>query len=506
MRKGSLVLNPGGPGGSGVDFALGVGPFIGQLYGEDVRRSFDIVGVDPRGIGRSTPLRCFGNLQQAAAAFPPVPFPMTSGEEAAVVRADGVLAGQCDRQGNVVGRHMSTAGVARDLDVLRQRLGEQRLNFLGLSYGSYLGTTYANLFPDRVGSVVVDAVLDPVAWRNRGGQAPSTSLLGSHLGAQATLEKFFELCDSAGSGCALAPASADRFARLAARLEAAPGLFVDPVTGEQFLSATRTSSLSRSAACTTSSPSLSLAQVLALLEGSASPEAVGAAFARLDAANGLVTKRGLPRYLNVLEGFPGVLCSDSENPRSYAAWSAAGVQADQGQLLRSPVDLGVEPVRAVADDGPRSLRRSVHRPHRVTSARRGQPLRPCDALRRCPGSPPAAAELVSADGRRGRPHLARGQRLRRGRHRAVPARSGVRGPGRRWHDVPGRVQPVRAVREHVGTSRPGPTAEAPHAGAPPGRPPPGSLTCSHGSHGGRTLNRRQQPVHRMGRCRGELLP
>jgi pimeloyl-ACP methyl ester carboxylesterase len=329
MRKGSLVLNPGGPGGSGVDFALGVGPFIGQLYGEDVRRSFDIVGVDPRGIGRSTPLRCFGNLQQAAAAFPPVPFPMTSGEEAAVVRADGVLAGQCDRQGNVVGRHMSTAGVARDLDVLRQRLGEQRLNFLGLSYGSYLGTTYANLFPDRVGSVVVDAVLDPVAWRNRGGQAPSTSLLGSHLGAQATLEKFFELCDSAGSGCALAPASADRFARLAARLEAAPGLFVDPVTGEQFLSATRTSSLSRSAACTTSSPSLDLAQVLALLEGSASPEAVGAAFARLDAANGLVTKRGLPRYLNVLEGFPGVLCSDSENPRSYAAWSAAGVQADQ---------------------------------------------------------------------------------------------------------------------------------------------------------------------------------
>jgi pimeloyl-ACP methyl ester carboxylesterase len=329
MKKGSLVLNPGGPGGSGVDFALGVGPFIGQLYGEDVRRSFDIVGVDPRGIGRSTPLRCFGNLQQAAAAFPSVPFPMTSGEEAAVVRADGVLAGQCDRQGNVVGRHMSTAGVARDLDVLRQRLGEQRLNFLGLSYGSYLGTTYANLFPDRVGSVVVDAVLDPVAWRNRGGQAPSTSLLGSHLGAQATLEKFFELCDSAGSGCALAPASADRFARLAARLEAAPGLFVDPVTGEQFPVRYQDLVAFTLGGLYDQFSFPDLAQVLALLDTSASPEAVGAAFARLDAANGLVTKRGLPRYLNWLEGFPGVLCSDSENPRSYAAWSAAGVQADR---------------------------------------------------------------------------------------------------------------------------------------------------------------------------------
>ncbi len=212
-RIGSLFLNPGGPGGSGVDFVLGVGQ---SLYTPEVRARFDLVGFDPRGIMRSSGLRCFGTPKQWGPAGTPFAFPTTPAEEAVRARADGYIAGACERRGTRVVDHMSTANVARDMDVLRGAVGDDKLSYAGFSYGSYLGVTYANLFPDRVRAVVVDGVLDPVAWSTgRGDEAltqPFSTRLKSHSGAQATLDEFFRLCDEAGAGCAFSGGAAARFA------------------------------------------------------------------------------------------------------------------------------------------------------------------------------------------------------------------------------------------------------------------------------------------------------
>ena len=111
-RIGSMFVNPGGPGGSGVEFAVFGAPF---LYSPDLRAQFDIVGFDPRGIGRSTALKCFGNLNQAFSIFeaPVVAFPKNLAEAELWAADDQRLSDACDRRGNKVLDHMSTANVAR---------------------------------------------------------------------------------------------------------------------------------------------------------------------------------------------------------------------------------------------------------------------------------------------------------------------------------------------------------------------------------------------------------
>ncbi|UCG25856.1 MAG: alpha/beta fold hydrolase, partial [Chloroflexota bacterium] len=165
QRIGSLFLNPGGPGGSGFNFALDIAPF---LYTEEVRARFDIVGFDPRGIARSTAVRCFGSTNQWGPYFRPFIFPLNPEQEAIWWEADRYLLDHCDQRAARIIDNMSTADVARDLDLLRQAVGDDGLTYAGFSYGSYLGVTYANLFPDKVRSVVVDAVLDPIQWATGG--------------------------------------------------------------------------------------------------------------------------------------------------------------------------------------------------------------------------------------------------------------------------------------------------------------------------------------------------
>ena len=147
-KIGSLFLNPGGPGGSGVDFLFGAGPF---LYSDEVRARFDLVGFDPRGIIRSTPLRCYETFDDALADLAPMAFPVTRAEERIWVRADRAVARACAERGGPILNHMSTANVARDMDLLRRAVGDAKLTYAGYSYGSYLGATYANLFPGKSG-------------------------------------------------------------------------------------------------------------------------------------------------------------------------------------------------------------------------------------------------------------------------------------------------------------------------------------------------------------------
>jgi pimeloyl-ACP methyl ester carboxylesterase len=156
-RLGSLVMNPGGPGVSGVDF---VASGRGAYFGDEVRRVFDVVGFDPRGVGHSTPLHCASD-EQLDTLVQSDPDPDTPAE---IRYADGLLrslGGGClDRSGDLA-RHMSTLEVAKDLDVLRAALGDRKLVYFGASYGTFIGATYADLFPKRVGRMVLDGALDP---------------------------------------------------------------------------------------------------------------------------------------------------------------------------------------------------------------------------------------------------------------------------------------------------------------------------------------------------------
>jgi pimeloyl-ACP methyl ester carboxylesterase len=143
-KIGSIFFNPGGPGGSGVDFIRGAGPF---LYTDEVRARFDLVSFDPRGIARSTQLRCFDSADEWEPYFTPFSFPITPEEDAIWRAADLYLVDACARRGNSIINHMSTANAARDLDMLRRAVGDEKLTYVGYSYGSFLGVTYANLFP-----------------------------------------------------------------------------------------------------------------------------------------------------------------------------------------------------------------------------------------------------------------------------------------------------------------------------------------------------------------------
>jgi pimeloyl-ACP methyl ester carboxylesterase len=106
---------------------------------------------------RSTPLLCFDSLEEAAGVLPPFASPVTRHDESVQQRADGMLADACADRGGDIREHMSTADAARDMDFLRDAVGDDQRTYLGFSYGSYLGQVYANLFPDRVRALVIDA-------------------------------------------------------------------------------------------------------------------------------------------------------------------------------------------------------------------------------------------------------------------------------------------------------------------------------------------------------------
>ena len=155
-RLGSLVINPGGPGASGVDYARAARSVIS----DPVRQRYDVVGFDPRGVGGSAPLKCLTSAQTDE-LITADPTPDNAAEVAATVTLFRQLAQRCRAGGGALLAHVGTPDAARDLDVLRAALGDRKLTYLGKSYGTLLGATYADLFPRNVGRMVLDGVLDP---------------------------------------------------------------------------------------------------------------------------------------------------------------------------------------------------------------------------------------------------------------------------------------------------------------------------------------------------------
>ncbi|MGZ4476942.1 MAG: alpha/beta hydrolase [Nocardioides sp.] len=153
-KLGALAVNPGGPGGSGLDYAASAK----DAFGAPVRERYDIVGFDPRGVGQSDPIDCIPDAQLDA-SIAQNPAPTTPAQIATYAKWNRIMAEGC--AASPIGAHIATVDAVRDMDVLRAALGEKQLTYFGASYGTKLGSTYADLFPTRVGRFVLDGAVDP---------------------------------------------------------------------------------------------------------------------------------------------------------------------------------------------------------------------------------------------------------------------------------------------------------------------------------------------------------
>src|ERR1700674_3995544 len=154
-RLGSVLVNPGGPGASGIDWLRGE---AGSMTNLNAR--FDLVGFDPRGVGKSDPVRCLDGPQQDAfqALDPVLDDPQ---EKQAGIQTDRNFATGCMQRSSRVLPFVDTVSAAKDMDVIRAALGDKKLTYLGFSYGTYLGENFAHIFPTHVRALALDGVIDP---------------------------------------------------------------------------------------------------------------------------------------------------------------------------------------------------------------------------------------------------------------------------------------------------------------------------------------------------------
>ncbi len=228
-RLGTMFYNGGGPNAQIQSFVAGFSQGVPPVLAQD----YDWVTFDPRGLGASTPVRCFPTEaaeNSLVGGLPP--FPVGAAQDAVWESAWGRFDAQCARRGGPLLDHDTTADVARDMDLLRQAVGDPVLNFVGESYGTLLGATYANLFPARVGHMALDGNVDPAAW-TRSGPLPSWLRLSRDQGSARGMRDFLDLCGQAATAdCAFSAgtpaATRAKWTTLLRRLRAHPVTFGSP--------------------------------------------------------------------------------------------------------------------------------------------------------------------------------------------------------------------------------------------------------------------------------------
>lgn len=353
-RLGTAFFNPGGPGASGVE---DLPPILSSLPPVLVAR-FDWVSWDPRGVGASTAVQCFSS-EAAEKRFagrlglPVLSFPVGKAQMKRWISRYRAFGARCARRNGRLLEHVSTADTARDMDLLRRAVGARRINYLGFSYGTFVGATYANLFPSRVRAMVLQSNINPKAWvegaaSNGGGRPLSTFLRQRNdEGAAKTLRAFLDLCGRANRArCAFSAGSPARtrakFAALLSRLRKHPPsgmsyaeFVATTVIGDLYVSTTGWSELaktlqklwaggaSRGSQAKTQEPSQ------AALSALGSPPA-GAAPAHSHRYSGQ-------------EQLLAIVCADSPNPPARAFPALDAFASRRSGVMGPPVVWGSEP-------------------------------------------------------------------------------------------------------------------------------------------------------------------
>ncbi len=308
QRIGSLLVNPGGPGGSGVAYALQARSVIAA----PVRARFDIVGFDPRGVGGSEPaVHCLTG-PELDKYFATDDMPASAAQVAAIVAESRLFARGCERSSGVLLRYVGTRNAARDMDVLRAALDQAKLTYLGKSYGTYLGTWYARLFPSHVRALVLDGAIDPAS----SGIAMNTV---QAQGFEVALRAFIANCE-ASAGCPLGQsgvaAGLARIQSLLARASAHPlanDLDAQPANGAMLLNGIATALYNQAYWGT-------LRSALAAALG-------GNGTLLVELANALFERNASGQYSNLADAETAVDCLDRPWPRSLATWRAAAAAA-----------------------------------------------------------------------------------------------------------------------------------------------------------------------------------
>lgn len=288
-RIGSLLVNPGGPGASGVDYVLAVG----QSLPDEIQQRFDIVGFDPRGVGESAPVDCIDDLDPL---FDAEWAPDNARERRDLVAEISRLVDACERNNADILPFLQTERTARDLDLIRIALGDSKLTYLGFSYGTYLGAWYAEQFPGNVRALVLDGPLDPAL-------DAATVQVQQAVGFEKLLDGFLEDC-SHRLECAFHRdgKAAEAYDQLRARIGAVP-LEVDGFGEPRMLNGTQ----------------FDLGVTSLLYDGRASWEELGQTLNAVDEGDGedllysadLYTGRiSAGSYDNSLEAFIAIGCVD----------------------------------------------------------------------------------------------------------------------------------------------------------------------------------------------------
>jgi pimeloyl-ACP methyl ester carboxylesterase len=316
-RIGSLFINGGGPNEQIESFLTAY-----QGLPAALRERFDIIAFDPRGFGYSTAVRCFPTVAAEQTFLSALPlFPVGAKQEAAwekkYARFDALCA---ERNSSSLLDHDTTADVARDMNLLREAVCDPVLNYVGLSYASGLGATYANLFPASVGRMILDGNVNPVAWTTPHGDLTTFLRLDTDEANAATMTAFLNLCgQTTTTACAFSAgtptATRAKWNTLLRRLRQHPVTTGSPPQTYTYADAITAVNLG---VVSTWQQGASLLQQLWLASARSTPAraaATASAQAAADATQAPPVYTGLEQNL-------AVLCSDSPNPRNPSTYAA----------------------------------------------------------------------------------------------------------------------------------------------------------------------------------------